>query len=42
VRHGRPLIEAASTRLEYIGAQLEGKKLAWVRDYLRYRPASRV
>ncbi len=41
-RHGRLLIEAASTRLEYIGSQLEGKKLAWVRDYLRYRLANRV
>lgn len=41
-RHGRLLIEAASTRIEYIGSQFEGKRLAWVRDYLRYRLANRV
>jgi hypothetical protein len=40
--HARLLIEAEAARLEYIGTQFEGKKLEWVRDYLRHRLAKGI
>jgi hypothetical protein len=40
--HARLLIEAEAARLEYVGTQFEGKKLEWVRDYLRYRLAKGI
>ncbi len=40
--HPRLVIEGDTGRLEYIGAQFDRKKLEWVRDYLRYRLASRA
>lgn len=33
----RLLIEANAGRLEYVGAPSDGRRLEWVRDYLRYR-----